>query len=208
MRILEAMAPRWPKPVAFGAKSASDSMTTVAAPLLAGFSITLAAGALTDPDRFRWPGAAILAAVLAAALLVAAVQLGAWARQWVVSPADFEEWFGPTVVDEDDPAYFVGEMTRANRIYEIHGTRTRVTYNVGIAMLFAALGIAVAPRGGSAQAVARWAAAAIAWAAATAEIGWALLPSLRARDTTHGPRITRAVTKAIQKVDAWLDPQP
>lgn len=63
-------------------------MSGVAAPLLAGFSVTLMTVVAADTAKFRLPGPAILLLVSAAMLFILAVQSGFWARQYLASSAD------------------------------------------------------------------------------------------------------------------------
>ena len=53
-----------------------DSVASVAAPLLAGFSLASVLLVSDDAVNFRWPGAAIVALAVASVALIGAVQCG------------------------------------------------------------------------------------------------------------------------------------
>ncbi|MGY1633364.1 hypothetical protein ACI784_16815 [Geodermatophilus sp. SYSU D01186] len=171
-------------------------MTTAAAPLLSGFSVTLAAVVVTDHDKVRWPGVAVITAVTAAVLLGSCVQFGAWARQHSVVPADFREWFEDSYAQRRE--LFVQEASRQNRVYDIHARRARSSYSVGITLLLVALGVAVVPPDGADQAVLRWAAACVAWMAGILESAWWVLLRLD-RDKMTGK---------LAKLAEYVAPRP
>lgn len=177
----QSSRPDWPQPTDLGSMHALQSFTTVAAPLLAGFSLTIAAVVLTDADKLRWPGAAALAAIGGAVFLIAAVQFGGWARQHAVTPDDYRSWFDDA--DANGLRLFVREMERQHAVYRIHKARAQLTYNIGIILLLLAIGVAVAPTAAEATQVGfRWIAAVIAWLAALVEALWTGLTCLAVRN--------------------------
>jgi len=70
---------RWPIPGRYGNSDAVQSMGTVAAPLLAGFSLTLATIVLTSAQQIRWPGVTLVFATIATATLIGSLQFTFWA---------------------------------------------------------------------------------------------------------------------------------
>jgi hypothetical protein len=147
---------------------------SVAAPLLAGFSITIVAVSLTDFEKLRWPGPAAILGVLTSGILVLTVQLTAWARQYHVTPADLRSWFD----DADEISrrkLLIDELEFFTTLENKYARLARLTYSAGIVCLFAALGTAIAPTANSFQIVARWVAATIAYLFAAAEVGWILI---------------------------------
>jgi hypothetical protein len=93
--------PRWARPTPFGRAAAADTMSGVASPLLAGFSITLVGVVAQAPDAFRYPGVTLVLLTVTAVLMVACVQLGFRARSVIYSQADIESWWPAS--DRTDP---------------------------------------------------------------------------------------------------------
>jgi hypothetical protein len=58
-----------------------STMASVAAPMLAGFTIALAGVVAQAAEKFRWPSAALLVLAVAAILLINAVQAGFWSQR-------------------------------------------------------------------------------------------------------------------------------
>jgi uncharacterized membrane protein YdbT with pleckstrin-like domain len=67
-------------PSPYGAPAAIEMMGSVAAPLLAGFSLTLLILVITNSDAFRWPGLVLVAFAVSAVTLISVVQFTFWAR--------------------------------------------------------------------------------------------------------------------------------
>jgi hypothetical protein len=161
----------WPVPGYYGSAEAVQMMGTVAAPLLAGFAITLATLVVTSASAVRWPGATMVVAALAAVMLLGSVQLTFWARQAVVTPSDMREWW-------DDADTVAG---RGARVREMRGFATvqhwyaggaRNLYDLGVVLLLAALALVLAPPSDARQAALRWLAVGVAGLAVLLEIGW------------------------------------
>lgn len=131
--------PDWWRPATPGHPAAIDSLTVVAAPLLAGFSITLIGVIAQAVPMFLLPGPAILVLTGAAVALVLCIQCGFWARQHLATPADFAAW----QVTADD------ELKRAQAeqgvAYEAWRTRSAVCYEAGVVALTLGVGLAVLP---------------------------------------------------------------
>ena len=73
--------PYWETPDLYGEAEALNSMGTIAAPLLAGFSLAAMVQTLTiTTSAARWPDAALVLFMLAAVLFVATLQAMFWAR--------------------------------------------------------------------------------------------------------------------------------
>jgi hypothetical protein len=179
------MAPQsWPRPSEghLGARSSAATITGTVAPLLAGFSITMAAVVVADNDKLRWPGAAALLATLAAIAMVTAIQLGAKAQAHDVSPAHYVDWFDDTV---DERRVYVDEMRREHTLYGISAGRARRAFNIGVTLIYAGLTSALVPQDGDAQPLLRLAAAGCALVAALVEGASGLLTELRARRRNH-----------------------
>ncbi|WP_431896745.1 hypothetical protein [Micromonospora haikouensis] len=176
--------PVWTGPGDFGQPAAYEAKTGVAAPLLAGFSLALLGVVGQAPTSFRWPGATLTALVLVCAVLVMCVQFGFRGRAVLYSKADVEAW-GRLATSLDATAELRlraavqrGDMRRWRRWHR----RTQLTYNAGIALLFVAIALALAPPEtyGSntpvtgSEAVWRWAGTCVACCVSLAELSWTL----------------------------------
>ena len=141
----EHQAPPWSVPYPFGHAGAIDSMGAIAAPLLAGFSITFAGLVLTvPPHTVRWVNLTLALLMLAAFSLVACLQLTFRARQWVTSPSEIEQWF-PDAQDEERQQVLRGEQKEHHQNYKLWSNRARYSYNFGILALVLAVFSAMVP---------------------------------------------------------------
>jgi MFS family permease len=127
-------------PAPVGGNDAASSAAAVAAPLLAGFALTLAGLVLQVQNDLKWPDAALAVLVGSVLALLGAVQFGVWARQYAVTPAQLKEWL-PSL---DDKA-----LLRAQYAHQIEHarwySRFRGAYHVGIMLLLAGLAVALVP---------------------------------------------------------------
>ncbi|MEH6373230.1 hypothetical protein V7793_02545 [Streptomyces sp. KLMMK] len=85
----------WRKPAPLGWPVASDEMLTIAAPLLAGASITLLGVVIEQRDVFRWADPLLLALVLTVIFMIVAMVWGVGARGHLYSRNDLQDWWGP-----------------------------------------------------------------------------------------------------------------
>jgi hypothetical protein len=165
--------PKWQKPAPLGYGQAIDTVTTIAAPLLAGFSVATIGVIASSSDKFRWPGVTLLMLTAAAILLVTSLQCGFFARQHLYSARDVGDWW-----PEEDRTPASNERLQREQHEDIQRwrrwvPRARYTYDVGIVTL--ALGVAAAlvpPSDSGAQVDWRWAAASLAAAGAIGELVW------------------------------------
>jgi hypothetical protein len=160
-----------------------DSIQTagaVAAPLLAGFSLTVAILLLPNISKanrtFGRFGNLSLGLLLAAAiLLVMAVQCAMTARSYQVTPQELLSWWGrpdgpPT------PVMLTNQDLHAQKNARWGGW-TRRTYNLGIVLLLAALPLTILPPGNIPTG--RWLVAAIAAVGFLVEFIWATQTELK-----------------------------
>ena len=172
--------PKWRKPRPLGYGNAAESLGSVAAPLLAGFSLASVIVVSDDSANFRWPGAAIFALSAAAVLLIGTVQCGYNARQYLWSAADVREWWPDMADDSDRETILREEQALSFGRWKIWITWMRITYNLGILALLAGLALVLAPRHGSdVQAGWRWGAVGLAFAGCAAEACWIIVGSWR-----------------------------
>ncbi len=130
-------------------------MTGVAAPLLAGFTISLIALVIQGSASFRWPSLCTLVFTLSAVLLISTVQAGFWIRHYRPS--------------SDSP--LLNPRSEALIHYLFWNRVARYTYDAGIFLLLSGLAGVLAPKDGT-DAL-RWAASITAALAAGAELVWA-----------------------------------
>jgi hypothetical protein len=167
----------WGVPDDFGAAAAVQSIGTVAAPLLAGFSFTLLTLVVQNPDDFAEPGLTLLLFVAAGLAMIFTVQFGAWARLHEARPSDYREWWP----DADKDAGLVQEHRDTLRTHTQWASLTRLSYNLGVLLLLAAVVFLLLPPGESVDlTTARGWAVAVALAGLVIEAGWMLWTNVRA----------------------------
>lgn len=175
----------WQVPTRYGAAEAVMSMGTIAAPLLAGFSLAsfVLIFTLTSSD-VRYGDVASLLLLLAAVLLVLAVQATFWAREYHVTPAQLREWWD----DADEPrtrARLEREQAEHMRKFQRWCFWARRAYDVGLLCLLGGLTVlAIPPPTGNSPV--RWAAVGVGAIAFLAELGWVI-----------GPRVFKRLGQAI-----------
>lgn len=161
---------KWKAPAPPGQGAAIDTMTGVAAPLLAGFSLTLIGVICQDPSHIRWPGTTLVALVIAISLFIACVQFGFHARARLYTSADIKDW------RPDFYAKHAEVLANQQRLHwkewEDWAGRASVTYNLAICVLTFGVALIVAPRDGYREATLRWTASALLLAAGVGEMAW------------------------------------
>jgi hypothetical protein len=83
----------WHVPSPYGAPAAVESLSTVAAPLLPGFSISVVCVILPGREQMRLFGLALLLLSIAAVLMLFCVQCGFWARHYYATPTEATQWW-------------------------------------------------------------------------------------------------------------------
>ena len=83
----------WKVPVKYGYGEAVQQAGTIVAPLLAGFTIALIGLLLSEHVSVRYPDAALCVLVGAVVFLLAAVQCGYAARQFIARPDEIVSWW-------------------------------------------------------------------------------------------------------------------
>jgi hypothetical protein len=132
----------WAAPWPYGDFAAAESAGGVASPLLAGFCFTLIGLIVPEGKGIRWPGFALVLLVAGGLFFIAAVQCGAWARQWTVTPQELDEW-GPGEPlgrkEAEQRAHFVG--------FSMWSRRLRLADRGGIVALLAGVMVMLVPPG-------------------------------------------------------------
>lgn len=130
-----------PRP--YGHAESVIAMSTIAAPLLAGFSITCVALVLQIYERMRYPNLTVSLLSAAAVVLVMTVQYGFWARRW---------WWGTMAdaVDAWPDAQRPGraldvelELVEHFGAFRIWERRARRSYTIGLITLLSGLALLV-----------------------------------------------------------------
>lgn len=169
----------WDLPAPLAHSESIQAAGTVAAPLLAGFSLTslvLVLQGISDPDQVdrAYAGPAELCIVLlaaAAVVLVFAVQLAMHARGNQVTPSQVFEWWATDPTRPDPSA--VGDLRDHLIRNRTWSARAGTAYNAGVVLLLAAIPLLLVPTGPVADVSAgRWAAVAVGVVAFLAEVGW------------------------------------
>jgi hypothetical protein len=168
---------RWPAPGYYGGAEALQVMGTVAAPLLGGFAITVATLIVTSADATRWPGPAVIFAVLSAVALLTCVQLTFWARQAVVTPSIVRDWWDDVDTVAGRTAR-VREMKAFHRVYHWYAKGASLAYDSGIVLLLIAVALVLAPNADTRQSGPRWVAVGVAFLAVASEIVWTVVKRL------------------------------
>jgi hypothetical protein len=165
--------PYWKTPDLYGEAEALNSMGTIAAPLLAGFSLAAMAQTVTiTTSEARWPDAALLLFMLAAVLFVAAVQAMFWARGYQTTPQEIRDWW-PDAADAQRLTQLRREQKHHAAGFRMWSNRARVTYSAALLFLLAALTTLATPPEHYAHTQSwRWLAVAVGAAAFVAEVIW------------------------------------
>ena len=163
--------PSWVTPDRYGSAEALTSMGTIAAPLLGGFSLAAMVQTIAlTPGEARWPDAAMVLFLLAAALFIATVQAMFWAREYQVTPAEIIAWW-PDAQDRLD--MLRAEQARHAAGFRMWSGRARVAYNAALICLLAGLTTLVVPAGSHEHVpVLRWVGVAVGVVALAAGVTW------------------------------------
>ncbi|NEA99799.1 hypothetical protein [Streptomyces sp. SID13726] len=159
-----------------GYPASVHSAVNVAAPMLAAAAVTLTGVVAADEIKFRWPGAAMLCLMLAAASLIASVQFGFRAQMYRFTEDELDHWFvgaAPDPYPEGSDSK-VHTLAVARNTWEIKVRPAVYTYNVGTVLLGLGLAGCLMPKPDSEQSGVRWAAMAVALALTLGELVWAL----------------------------------
>jgi hypothetical protein len=139
----------WNRPEPLGRAAATMSFGTIAAPLLAGFSLTTIVELVGRAQRGLRGDLAIVAFAAAAGLLVFAIQAALTAAFHQVSPADRIAW---TPECRTDPVWMEWVRTKQWRDEQVarrHRGSARGTYNLGIlAFLLGVVAVLIPEPGG------------------------------------------------------------
>lgn len=192
-RSLDSGLPAWRRAAPLGYGPAADAIGNVAAPLLAGFSVSTIGIVLTAEPAIRWPGAVFITLTLAAASFIMCLQCNFHARVYFYSPADAADWWSESDFKERHED-IQAEQEHDFGIWYTWMNRARRLYNLGVFALWAGIAFALMPPSRESQAVAtgRWVAVGIAGIVMVIELLWGVIPAA----TRY--RRTRKILKSAQ----------
>jgi hypothetical protein len=168
----------WGAAPRLGTDRAYQAVGEVAAPLLAGFSVALLGVIAQAPNMLRWPGAALLALIIAVGLLLGSVQAAFTGKQKYWTRSDLLDWY---VNEPPDPLSSAFKQMHRRDIdaWLRWLNRARIAYNAGLTVLLIGVAIVLAPPRTSAgypvsttEAILRWVSAGVALTLASIEIMW------------------------------------
>jgi hypothetical protein len=166
--------PRWAVPAPYGYAAAIESMGLVSAPLLAGFSVTLAIFVIQSHNRFHWASAALFLLIGAALAFIATVQFTFRARQYAVTPQEIEMWWTDSG-ESGRREILRGEQRFYRYQHEMWARLARSGYEVAIVVFLLAVAVLLVPPGGvDAASNGRLAVIVLALAGWVGEVAWIL----------------------------------
>jgi hypothetical protein len=136
----------WKVPEPLGYPEAIQAVGGVAAPLLAGFSLSAITLLIGTQPGVRWPGLSLFLFAFATVAFVTAVQTAFHARMHAASPAQMLEWWPGA--DAERIAALRVEQALDSRRHTWWAGLCRYTYNAGIVAVLLALATVVVPPGG------------------------------------------------------------
>jgi hypothetical protein len=172
----------WSVPSPYGAPAAVDSLSTIAAPLLGGFSITLVGVVVQASEKFRFSSIALLLLTVAAVLLLLCVQCGFWARHYYTRPDEATAWWPDYEGSAERQQMLFIEQRRSYLLFKRWSARARRAYSSGIVALFLGIMVTLVPDGVGWQSRVRWAAVVVMGLAAVGELLWLASMSRRMRN--------------------------
>jgi hypothetical protein len=133
-------------PNPYGLFATADGLGGVAAPLLAGFAITMIALVVQIAGDVRWPDVSLVLLGAAAVLLLQVVQLNARARGYAVTPSQAKEWY-PDIEQHPARARVVNwELRHHLDCWRDLVRRARGRYNLAIVLLLAGIAVLLVPK--------------------------------------------------------------
>jgi hypothetical protein len=181
-------SPDWWRPVYLGRPAASEAIAAVAAPLLAGFSVTLIGVVAQDADKFLLPGVAMCFLALAAIFFLVALQSGFQARLYLTTPGDVDEWNPGYAQNNATTAVEMAKQNQASKGFVAWNLRSKRYYGFGLLSLLVGVAATLAPRLDAPQAAWRWAATGAAMVMLLFEFFWVFEPGWWTRHPEHARR--------------------
>jgi hypothetical protein len=194
--VTPSRSPWPPPPVPYGAFAVVDALGGVAAPLFAGFAVTLIALVVQISPMLRYPDVALVLFALAAVLFLQVVQLNARSRGYAVAPTQLREWH-PDFEDPDRQRVLAWELTNHRACWVHLVRRTRQRYNVAILAMLLGLIVILVPRASFTPW--RWTAIAVLGVVTLVEV-------LELADQLLRGRANGRLLAAIHRLTRWVAP--
>lgn len=179
---------RFNVPYYYGGPKAIESMSSIAAPLLAGGALAFIGIVLQQQDALRFPGVVLLLSLLALLALIFAIQCGYWARQHTVTPWEIEQWW-PDLSEGERLQRVRADWWQERSDYMIWARRTRLLFGVGLTLVWLALCTAVIPTAADKESVLRWMVVSLCFIAAILEMLWLVVSNKPMRSSVLGRMI-------------------
>ncbi|TDC64419.1 hypothetical protein E1200_20310 [Actinomadura sp. GC306] len=186
-----------PRPL--GYVEAAKEVRTIAAPLLtaAALSLTGVVAAAHD-DNFRWPGLTLLILIIASLSFIASMQLHFYARQYLYSIADIEDWHGSDIASADPDRYGALLAQQGDDFSKWKKLNNGATgsFNAGTLLLASGIALALIPHVGR-EMEWRWAAVALIVACTLIDLAWIIYLYFESKQYTlrSAEREMRAVNR-------------
>lgn len=161
----------WRVPTPYGYPAAVSAAGSVAAPLLAGFAIALIGIVLQVGNNTRAPGLTLALLGAAVVALLASVQCAFLARLYDINPTELAAWWP----DHAEPAraeQLVKEQAYHSAMHRTWSAYFRRSYNLGVLLLLAAIGVMLMPPGSSHHETERWVACGLVALGFCGELAW------------------------------------
>lgn len=174
--------PPWAMPAPLAHSEGVQAAGTVAAPFLAGFSLTCLVLVLQGADESsrsyaRPSDLCVILLAAAAVFLVFAVQFALQARAHQVTPSQVFEWWGNDATAPERGA--LGDLSDHLALNRMWSRRAEAAYNVGLLLLLGALPLILVPTGPAGEvSAARWVAIGLGVVGFLGEVGWMIYKKL------------------------------
>lgn len=152
-----------------------ESVTGIAAPLLAAGAVGMLGVVAADVEKFRWPGPTLLLLALSVIFLVLSVRWGYRARPYLYSMAEVEQWLNSPLSVAERARYAQQQGVDLKR-WRRRSRFAAYCYTLGLIALGTGIACVLAPRPSDGTlAEWRWTAFWIVLSAVAVEAFWTLL---------------------------------
>lgn len=195
-----------PRP--YGLFATAEGLGGLAAPLLAGFAITLLALVLQVESALLAPDWGMLLLGVAALLMLQVVQLNARARGYAVTPADVESWY-PELDKRPERRHVIEwELRHYQACWRTLIARARIRYNLGVVVLLAGTAVILVPADAGRWTVVRVLAVAVLALGALGEAAAALGSWARTRRRKRWAKVVARMLRWASPADPPVPPPP